>query len=360
MSPTAGTRLVQRQLGLMLRSKVAGDDAPVRAQRIWGAEGERWFTPDDPVWRVHADASMFPAGITSLLLQMLHPMAMAGVAGHSGYKSDPWGRLQRTSHYLATTTFGTIEHAEEAIAMVRSIHERVRGKDHLGRPYRAGDPHLLRWVHVAEIDSFLRGYQTFGDEPLTDDEADVYVAQAGIPAARLGVIDPPTSVAELRAVLDAYRPELEATSAAREAAHGSSCSTRPCRSMPDPATAPSPPAACPCCPDGRARCSASRCPASCRPSWRARSGTSARQPCGGAWPGSPPAERRGSGTPAACRGLGARCQAPCESSEASCVTAQTSQTAVRGYIPPMRSSARGYIPGHRGPDPQPMDGAKNT
>jgi uncharacterized protein (DUF2236 family) len=218
MSPTAGTRLVQRQLGRMLRSKVAGDDAPARAQRIWGAQGERWFTPDDPVWRVHADASMFPAGVTSLLLQMLHPMAMAGVAGHSGYKSDPWGRLQRTSHYLATTTFGTIEHAEEAIAMVRSIHERVRGKDRLGRPYRAGDPHLLMWVHVAEIDSFLRGYQTFGDTPLTDDEADVYVAQAGIPAARLGVIDPPTSVAELRAVLQSYRPELETSPAAREAA----------------------------------------------------------------------------------------------------------------------------------------------
>lgn len=218
MSPTAGARLVQRQLGVMLRSKVAGDDAPDRAQRIWGAQGERWFTPEDPVWRVHADASMFPAGVTSLLLQMLHPMAMAGVAGHSGYKSDPWGRLQRTSHYLATTTFGTIEHAEEAIAMVRSIHERVRGKDHLGRPYRADDPHLLMWVHAAEIDSFLRGYQTFGDTPLTDDEADVYVAQAGIPAGRLGVIDPPTSVAELRAVLASYRPELETSPAAREAA----------------------------------------------------------------------------------------------------------------------------------------------
>ena len=182
MSPTAGARLVQRQLGVMLRSKVAGDDAPDRAQRIWGARGERWFTPEDPVWRVHADASMFPAGVTSLLLQMLHPMAMAGVAGHSGYKSDPWGRLQRTSHYLATTTFGTIEHAEEAIAMVRSIHERVRGKDHLGRPYRADDPHLLMWVHAAEIDSFLRGYQTCGDTPLSVDEADVYVAQAGSPA----------------------------------------------------------------------------------------------------------------------------------------------------------------------------------
>src|SRR3954453_21125905 len=113
MSPTAGARLVQRQLGVMLRSKVAGDDAPDRAQRIWGAQGERWFTAEDPVWRGHADAAMFPAGITSLLLQMLHPMAMGGGAAHSGYKSAPWGRLQRPSHYLATTTFGTIEHAEE-------------------------------------------------------------------------------------------------------------------------------------------------------------------------------------------------------------------------------------------------------
>jgi uncharacterized protein (DUF2236 family) len=202
----------------MLRSKVAGDDAPARAQRIWGARGERWFTPDDPIWRVHADAAMFPAGITSLLLQSLHPLAMAGVAGHSGYKGDPWGRLQRTSHYLATTTFGTVEDAEAAIATVRSIHERVRGKDGLGRPYRADDPHLLMWVHAAEIDSFLRAYQTFGDEPLTAEEADLYVTQAGIPAARLGVVAPPTSVTELRAVLSTYRPELEATPAAREAA----------------------------------------------------------------------------------------------------------------------------------------------
>src|SRR6478736_214270 len=212
------TRALQRRLGMMLRDKVAGDDAPARAARIWGAEGERWFQPADPVWRVHADASMFPGGITSLLLQMLHPMAMAGVAGHSGYKSDPWGRLQRTSHYLATTTFGTVEHAEEAIAHVREIHERVRGRDEIGRPYRASDPHLLTWVHVAEVDSCLRAFQAFAAVPLSDAEADVYVRQAGVPASRLGVPTTPASVAELRAVLASYRPELEATDAAREAA----------------------------------------------------------------------------------------------------------------------------------------------
>jgi uncharacterized protein (DUF2236 family) len=211
-------RVVQRRLGHALRSRVAGDDAAIRAERIWRATGERWFTPDDPIWRVHADASMFAGGIASLLLQSLHPLAMAGVAGHSGYKSDPWGRLQRTSHYLAATTYGTTKDAEEAIARVRSIHDRVRGRDHLGRPYWAGDPDLLLWVHAAEIDSFLRAHQVFGQRPLSPVEADRYVEQAAVAARLLGVIDPPTTVGGLSQVLDAFRPALESTAAARDAA----------------------------------------------------------------------------------------------------------------------------------------------
>lgn len=212
------TRLVQRRLGLALRGRVAGEDAPERAQRIWGTPGERWFTPEDPIWRVHRDASMFSGGIASLLLQSLHPLAMAGVAGHSGYKSDAWGRLQRTSHYIATTTYGTIEDAEEAIARVRAIHERVRGRDDLGRAYRASDPHLLLWVHVAEIHSFLRAHQKFGATPLSPRETDRYVEQTAVAARLLGVTDPPADALGLRRVLDSYRPELEATPAALEAA----------------------------------------------------------------------------------------------------------------------------------------------
>ena len=208
----------RRQLAAVLRSKVAGDDARAKAERIWGAEGPRWFTPDDPIWRVHADAAMFPAGIRALLLQSLHPLAMAGVAGHSGYKGDPWGRLQRTSEFLATTTFGTVEHAQEQIARVRSIHDRVRGKAADGRPYSAADPHLLTWVHVTEADSFLTAYQRYAVEPLTAAEADRYVEQSGVVARELGVPDPPTTVAGLRSCIEGYRPELESTEAAREAA----------------------------------------------------------------------------------------------------------------------------------------------
>ncbi len=208
---------LSRRLGLALRSRVAGDDAPERARRIWGAEGERWFVEDDPIWRVNADAAMFPGGIAALLLQSLHPSAMAGVAGHSGYKGDPWGRLQRTSHYLAVTTFGTVEDAQEAIARVRSVHRRVRGRDEKGCPYAADDPHLLRWVHVAEIWSFLRAFQSYSGEPLTPEEADRYVEQTTVAASLLGATDLPRTVAELEEVIEGYRPELEATDAAREA-----------------------------------------------------------------------------------------------------------------------------------------------
>lgn len=208
---------VQRRLGLALRSRVAGDDGPERAARIWGAEGERWFTSEDPIWRVNADAAMFPGGLAALLLQSLHPSAMAGVAGHSGYKGDPWGRLQRTSHYLAVTTFGTIADAERSIDRVRSVHRVVTGIDERGQPYSASDPHLLRWVHVAEIWSFLTAYQAYAAQPLTPEEADVYVEQTNRAASLLGATDLPTTVAELDQVLADYRPELASTVAAREA-----------------------------------------------------------------------------------------------------------------------------------------------
>jgi uncharacterized protein (DUF2236 family) len=214
---TSPSRAVQRRLGLALRARVAGEDAPQRARQIWGAEGERWFTPADPIWRVHADASMFPGGLAALLLQSLHPLAMAGVAGHSGYKGDPWGRLQRTSHYLAVTTFGTVDDAARAIEVVRSVHHRVRGKDERGRPYNAADPHLLRWVHVAEISSFLAAFQAYAATPLTAEEADLYVEQASRSASLLGATDLPMTVAELDAAMASYRPELESTRAAREA-----------------------------------------------------------------------------------------------------------------------------------------------
>ncbi|SKB06981.1 oxygenase MpaB family protein [Aeromicrobium choanae] len=209
---------VRGQAASAIFARVAGPEGEGRRARIHGTQGERRFTPDDPVWRVHGDASMFVGGIRALLLQSLHPLAMAGVDQHSGFRGDPWGRLQRTSGFIAETTFGTVEHADRAIGAVRRIHERVRGTADDGGEYAASDPHLLRWVHLAEIDSFLRAHDRYGARPLDPEERDVYVAQAGITARLLGADDVPHDTAELAAALASYRSDLRSTPAARAAA----------------------------------------------------------------------------------------------------------------------------------------------
>jgi len=209
---------VRDRLGRGLFAMVAGPEGPARRERIHGTPGPRWFAPDRPIRQVHADASMFVGGMRALLLQSLHPLAMAGVAQHSDYRGDPWGRLQRTSEFLAVTTFGTATDAQRAVDKVRGIHRRVHGTAPDGRPYRAGDPHLLEWVHIAEIDSFLLAHQRYGANPLDQAGRDGYVADTARVAGALGVIDPPRTEAELRERLDAFRPELRGTAEAREAA----------------------------------------------------------------------------------------------------------------------------------------------
>jgi uncharacterized protein (DUF2236 family) len=205
-------------LAEQIRSRVIGDQADAKTEAIMAAPGPRWFAPDSPVRLVHADASMFVGGLRALLLQSLHPLAMAGVAQHSDFRHDPWGRLQRTAEFVAATSFGPIPVAEQAVAVVHRVHERVVGTASDGRPYAANDPHLLRWVHIAEIDSFLAAYQRYGRRPLTPAEADRYVHDVGLVARKLGDNDPPRSVADLRGELRDFRPELASSSEARDAA----------------------------------------------------------------------------------------------------------------------------------------------
>ena len=209
---------VRERLGRGLFAMVAGPEGPQNRSRIHDTPGPRWFADDRPIRRVHADASMFVGGLRALLLQSLHPLAMAGVAQHSDYRGDPWGRLQRTSTFLAVTTFGTATDAQRAVDKVRGIHRRVRGQAPDGRDYRADDPHLLEWVHIAEVDSFLQAYQLYGAAPLDQAGRDDYVADTARVAAALGVLDPPRTEAELRSRLAGYRSELSSTEAAREAA----------------------------------------------------------------------------------------------------------------------------------------------
>ena len=208
---------LQDRLGQALFARVAGPDGPQRRDRIHGREGPRWFERGSAITRVHGDASMFVGGIRALLLQSLHPAAMYAVSQHSGFRGDMWGRLQRTSTFLATTTFGHEEDAQQAVDIVKRIHERVVGQLPDGTPYAASDPHLLRWVHVAEIDSFLRAHSVYGKRPLDQDGRDEYVAQTAEIARRLGATGVPTTERALAEVLAEYRPELRGTPEAREA-----------------------------------------------------------------------------------------------------------------------------------------------
>jgi uncharacterized protein (DUF2236 family) len=206
------------RVGTSIFQRVAGPEGPAHHQMIFAPDGERWFGEDRPIRRVHGDSSMFVGGVRALLLQSLHPLAMAAVAGHSGYKGDPWGRLQRTSYFLAMTTFGPASDAEATIARIRSIHARVTGVAADGRPYAASDPQLLTWVHIAEADSFLQAHTRFGSEPLDQAGRDGYVADMARIGAELGVPDPPRTERELQDRIEAYRGELASTPEARAAA----------------------------------------------------------------------------------------------------------------------------------------------
>jgi uncharacterized protein (DUF2236 family) len=174
------------------------------------------FGPGSATWAVHGDAAGLVGGLRALLVQTLHPLAMAGVADHSEYRTDPLGRLQRTAAFIAATTFGSVATVDEAIDRVRTVHDRVVGTAPDGRPYAANDPHLLAWVHCTEVDSFLRARVRYGAERLSPDQSDTYVAEMAVIGRRLGVEHPPTDVAGLKARLWAFRPELEVNHQARE------------------------------------------------------------------------------------------------------------------------------------------------
>jgi len=177
-----------------------------------------YFGPASVTWRVSADLSAPVAGLRSLLMQALHPLAMAGVDQHSGWRRDPVGRLAATSAYTATVTYGDRAGAGRAAQRVRAIHERVRGVDPVtGLPYAAGDPALLLWVHAALVDSALAASDMFGT-PLEEADADRYVAEMTVAATLLGVPDEmvPATVSALGRYITDTRPQLRCTAAAAE------------------------------------------------------------------------------------------------------------------------------------------------
>lgn len=216
-SPGAPTPLeeLRVQLGRGVRRVLSGSTA-IPERPVPFEEDPGLFGPDSATWEVHGDASLIIGGLRALLLQTLHPLAMAGVADHSKYRSDPLGRLHRTAGFVGTTTFGTSTEAEQAIHVVRTVHERIRGTAPDGRPYAATDPHLLQWVHCTEIDSFLRARERYGAVALSAGAGDRYVDEMALVAERLGVVGAPRNRSELRSVLQGFRSELTVGRQARD------------------------------------------------------------------------------------------------------------------------------------------------
>ena len=196
----------------------------VRATFNDQSNGERPIAPSDNalfprgsmIWRVHGDVtSMMVGGLASLLTQMLHPAALAGVWDHSNARADQLGRLRRTARFIAVTTYGERDAAQAAIARVRAIHERVRGTLPSGQPYRADDPWLLAWVHVAGAINFLDGWRRYVEPRVSRAEQDRYFAESGEVAALLGADPVPRTRAGAEQLLRQFRPELRADARTR-------------------------------------------------------------------------------------------------------------------------------------------------
>lgn len=205
---------------------------PASGERPVGRSANALFPPGSAIWRVHGDVTtMMIGGVTALLLQMLHPAALAGVWDHSTFRDDMLGRLRRTARFIAVTTFGERADAEAAIARVRQVHEHVRGALDDGTPYAADDPRLLAWVHVCEAIGFLDAWLAFGDPGMPLAEQDRYFAQAGVVAAALGADPVPQTRAEAEALVATFLPDLSANARTREVARMVLTQPAPSRAM---------------------------------------------------------------------------------------------------------------------------------
>jgi uncharacterized protein (DUF2236 family) len=167
------------------------------------------FEPDSVTWKVHAHlVSMLVGGLSSLLIQAMHPSALAGVWDHSNFRQDLRARLGRTAYFIGATTFGSRDMALRAIAHVNQIHAQVTGTRTDGAPYDARDPHLLRWVHLGEVLSFVQAYTVFGDTGMPLFAKNQYIWEMQRIGSALGATELPNTLAQAQAMLLSYRDEL--------------------------------------------------------------------------------------------------------------------------------------------------------
>jgi uncharacterized protein (DUF2236 family) len=192
-----------------------------QAQDFGGPAGPHdWglFGPGSATWKVgsgRVGGRSVPlvsliGGLRALLIQTLHPHAMAGVAQHSDFRYRGLARLRNTSRYVSAVNFGDTATAHRAAARVMRMHERVKGFDPVtGTDYSASEPNAALWVHCTEIHSFLASYRAYAGH-LEDDEQDAYLAEQVRAAELLGIPRQmvPASRAEYREYFASVRPQL--------------------------------------------------------------------------------------------------------------------------------------------------------
>jgi uncharacterized protein (DUF2236 family) len=190
-----------------IREMVGGGGPPVAFLEPAGDRG--LFGPESIAWKVHADfISMMIGGISSLILQALHPKALAGVWDHSSFRQDLKGRLGRTAFFIAATTYGSHDMADKAINRVNQIHQKVTGFDEFNHPYRADDPELLAWVHLTETRSFMSSYESYRTESLITKQKDQYFSEMKMLGEKLGAIDLPDTYTGTEQAIRQYIPQL--------------------------------------------------------------------------------------------------------------------------------------------------------
>jgi len=212
LRPLNPAEAVRRRIAREVHKVFHSSPAEPRVTRSPGA----LIAANSVAWRVHGDvATMMVGGIAALLLQMLHPAALAGVWDHSDFEADMLGRLRRTARFIAVTTYADRTEGEAMIARVKAIHDRVDGTLPDGRRYSANDPDTLAFVHVAGALSFLDAYIRFVAPRMSPAEQDAYFAEVAGIARALGADPVPTSRAEAESLLDRFRPALQSDARTR-------------------------------------------------------------------------------------------------------------------------------------------------
>ena len=190
-----------------IREMVGGSGPPVAFLAPKGDRG--LFGPESITWKVHADfISMMIGGISSLIMQALHPQALAGVWDYSSFREDLKGRLGRTAFFIAATTYGSTEMANTIIQKVNHIHTKITGLDEFGKPYSATDPHLLAWVHLTETRSFMSAFEEYRKDQLSIIEKDQYFLEMSSLGERMGTKQLPNSYIGTNEAIKTYIPEL--------------------------------------------------------------------------------------------------------------------------------------------------------